>query len=587
MVLQFGSIASALLVLVAVPLGFLGVIASLWIFKSSLSLNSALGVILLNGIAVANSILLVDFIRRGIAAGKRPLEAALDAGRSRLRPILITSLTTILAMIPVALGLGEGGRILQPLGIAVAGGLWVSTLLTLFIVPALQVLWLQRKRRRTEVRELGPVLAVFGGLILFSHFASAAPTHVLSGTLDLVRAVDVIVRRDPSVVAKRETLESVEWSSIGKRAVFLPSLSLSGSRATGSSNSYSLGWSAELNLFRFGADYFQWRQADREVDSAQSSLETTLLSQEQVALESVVLWIEKNREREITQTVLELQKKSLEISRARFQRGMIPIQEVEKIEVDVSQAEILLMDLDILIARAKADLVQALGSVKAVETLDRQWVFDRISPVAQVALSSSLSELALPSFNAAVATLEAQQARQSRTERLLLPSLSVVSNTTFLGYLPTSSLDGTTWSLGLQASWPIFDQLVRYTDYRTQVHTVGQAEASLEQTRRAVYVAWETARERFRISMNSLALREKSLKLSRKLYEDGVRRFQAGRVSANELFVEHRRWLDGELLYLRAMGEIHRSFSEYCHAMGKTLNSCLTQVDKSVRDEYR
>ena len=143
LVLQFGSLVESLIILVAVPLGVLGVILSLWIFGSSLSLNSAFGVILLNGIAVNNSIILVDFIKRLWESGLPPLEAALEAARKRLRPILITSLTTVLGMLPIALGFGDGGRILQPLGVAVSGGLWISMLLTLLIVPTLYVSYLQ------------------------------------------------------------------------------------------------------------------------------------------------------------------------------------------------------------------------------------------------------------------------------------------------------------------------------------------------------------------------------------------------------------------------------------------------------------
>lgn len=149
LIIQFGSIMNALLVLVAIPLGFVGVLASLWLFHSTLSLNSVLGIILLNGIAVANSIILVDFLKRGVDEGRPPREAAINAGRKRLRPILITSLTTICAMLPIAIGFGEGGKILQPLGIAVAGGLWVSTILTLFVVPALQVDYLSWRKKRS------------------------------------------------------------------------------------------------------------------------------------------------------------------------------------------------------------------------------------------------------------------------------------------------------------------------------------------------------------------------------------------------------------------------------------------------------
>ena len=145
MVIQLGDVVHSLLVLVSIPLGFLGVISSLYLFHSSLSLNSGLGTILLNGIAVANSIILVDFIRRLHESGLTAMEATVQASRARLRPILMTSLTTGLGMMPVAMGMGEGGKTLQPLGIAVCGGLWVSTLLTLYLVPCLQYLYLKRK----------------------------------------------------------------------------------------------------------------------------------------------------------------------------------------------------------------------------------------------------------------------------------------------------------------------------------------------------------------------------------------------------------------------------------------------------------
>lgn len=148
MVFQFGSVMNSLLVLVSVPLGFIGVVISLWVFKSTLSLNSMLGVILLNGLAVANSIILVDFLQRKVKEGLAPSEAAVEVARVRLRPILMTSMTTGLGMLPIALGFGEGGKILQPLGIAVAGGLGFSMITTLFIVPSLQVSWMEWRQKR-------------------------------------------------------------------------------------------------------------------------------------------------------------------------------------------------------------------------------------------------------------------------------------------------------------------------------------------------------------------------------------------------------------------------------------------------------
>ncbi len=145
LIMQFENIISPLIVMVAIPLGFIGVFISLYVFDSNLSLNSALGMVLLNGIAVNNSILLIDFSNKLFKRGLDARSAVLEASRKRLRPILITSLTTILGMAPVAFGFGEGGKILQPLGVAVSGGLWFSTFLTLLVIPVLQYLYLKRK----------------------------------------------------------------------------------------------------------------------------------------------------------------------------------------------------------------------------------------------------------------------------------------------------------------------------------------------------------------------------------------------------------------------------------------------------------
>ena len=187
MVFQFGSVMNSLLVLVAIPLGIIGVGVSLFIFRSTLSLNSMLGVILLNGISVANSIILVDFLSRAVRAGGTPAQAAVDVGRKRLRPILMTSLTTALGMLPVAFGFGEGGKILQPLGIAVAGGLAFSMGTTLFIVPALQVAWLNRLARRRASAVHGEALgrAGFVTSALIACMALASSTARAAETPDI------------------------------------------------------------------------------------------------------------------------------------------------------------------------------------------------------------------------------------------------------------------------------------------------------------------------------------------------------------------------------------------------------------------
>jgi HAE1 family hydrophobic/amphiphilic exporter-1 len=134
---QFNSLIIPLVILVTVPLGFIGVVFSLFLFKSSLSLNSMLGTILLAGIVVNNAIIMIDFyLKLGPSYGNR-IDALVETAGIRFTPVVITMLTTVCGMLPIAIGIGEGSNIIQPLGIAVSGGLLVSTLFTLFMVPSI------------------------------------------------------------------------------------------------------------------------------------------------------------------------------------------------------------------------------------------------------------------------------------------------------------------------------------------------------------------------------------------------------------------------------------------------------------------
>ena len=134
---QFNSLWLPLVILVSIPLGFIGVILSLKIFGSTVSLNSMLGTILLGGVVVNNAIIMIDFWLKSRDRYDDGYEALEETAAIRFQPIVITTLTTILGMLPIALGLGEGSNILQPLGIAVSGGLLISTVFTLYIVPSL------------------------------------------------------------------------------------------------------------------------------------------------------------------------------------------------------------------------------------------------------------------------------------------------------------------------------------------------------------------------------------------------------------------------------------------------------------------
>ncbi|MGH7569566.1 MAG: efflux RND transporter permease subunit [Gemmatimonadales bacterium] len=136
MAVQYDSVTDPLVILGSIPLALVGVGLILWLTQTPLSAPVLLGVILLAGIVVSNAILLVDYVERGRRErGLSAEQAVVEAGAIRLRPILMTSATTVLGMLPLAIGLGEGGEMMRPLALTVVGGLSVSTLLTLVVIP--------------------------------------------------------------------------------------------------------------------------------------------------------------------------------------------------------------------------------------------------------------------------------------------------------------------------------------------------------------------------------------------------------------------------------------------------------------------
>lgn len=136
---QFESLLSPFIILFTIPMSFIGVALGLILTGTNMSVMALIGVIMLVGIVVNNGIVLVDYINQLRERGRDMIEAIVEAGRVRMRPVLMTALTTILAMLPLALGIGESGENWAPMARSVMGGLTVSTLLTLIIVPVIYV----------------------------------------------------------------------------------------------------------------------------------------------------------------------------------------------------------------------------------------------------------------------------------------------------------------------------------------------------------------------------------------------------------------------------------------------------------------
>jgi hydrophobic/amphiphilic exporter-1 (mainly G- bacteria), HAE1 family len=134
---QFGSFLQPVAIMASLPLSLIGVLLALLLFRSTLNIFSIIGFVMLMGLVTKNAILLVDFVNQARGHGMSRTQAVVEAGAVRLRPILMTTLAMIFGMIPLALGLGDGGEQRSPMGQAVIGGVITSSLLTLIVVPVI------------------------------------------------------------------------------------------------------------------------------------------------------------------------------------------------------------------------------------------------------------------------------------------------------------------------------------------------------------------------------------------------------------------------------------------------------------------
>ncbi|MEQ8200339.1 MAG: efflux RND transporter permease subunit [Syntrophomonadaceae bacterium] len=151
MAIQYESFFNPFIIMFSVPTAYIGIVLGLLLTGRTFNVPAFIGIIMLVGIVVSNAIVMVDYLERLRKRGMEKEAAIIEAGRVRLRPILMTAFATILAMFPLGLGLGEGGEMTAPLATVVIGGLLVSTLITLFLVPVVYSIfddWLQGARRR-------------------------------------------------------------------------------------------------------------------------------------------------------------------------------------------------------------------------------------------------------------------------------------------------------------------------------------------------------------------------------------------------------------------------------------------------------
>jgi outer membrane protein TolC/preprotein translocase subunit SecF len=597
MVMQLGSLMNSLLVFVAVPLGILGAILSLWIFRSTISLNSLLGLILLSGIAVANSIILVDFMKRLMDQGRNPRAAAVEAATTRLRPILMTSLTTALGMMPMALGHGEGGKILQPLGIAVSGGLWFSMLMTLFVVPSLQMSWAEfrvdRANRRASrpptsrgKREfVGEVQSVIFALMLIpllafgpggSDVAEAAekvrPSPILS--LDFSQALQKALANSEELKIEESQIRSSEYRKAQSQWALTPGLTLSGEsgKVGDPSAPFREGKaSLNLNLFRGGADFYGIESSSLDLDAHKNSLRA-LRFEEEERLGGILLdYIASQMQLQTSRKNLQSRQNYYRVAEQRFSQGYLSRQEVDKLFIDLSYAQARNLDLENQVFDLKRTMARILGDETEINLV---WPWKTtVQKLASRAPEFSAENLAqIPSYETQSKRLQAAQATMRSYRGLLGPSVDfqLSYEVQKLDEVETRNPTGL-----VLVTLPLFNRMQDWGTYRLYNEAAVREEIQLRKLERDLKLSYEKSRQDFLQTLASVQARDKTMEISQRLYDDNLKRFQAGRATVNDILVDQDRVTDAETLAIEGWKNTHMSFLKFCHLLGHTYTECL------------
>ncbi len=549
---QFGSFTQTLCIVLAVPLGIIGVGFSLFIFQSVLSVNSMLGIILLSGTAVNNSIIFVDFFNhlRAQAPHRDIVDVLLDTARLRFRPIMITTMTTILGMLPIAIGFGEGGEILKPLGIAACGGLGISTLLTLFIVPLALHRFSQTKWdiSRTVTPTLATLIVV--GLWSWSPLAQAEDIKIAVKRFEkagLERYVGVELSRFETDIAKtrfRAALgEFLPKLDVGYQVDMLKQEPIYDDLEK--RNEYSF-LTVEYNLSALFSRASVARAAKFDVQKAEKSLQVTLLEvQAEIRKAFYSVW-KAQSQLSNTKESLTLAERYEKNSLRRYKSGLIHRNDAERGRLLRIRLEVALVDAQKELASQQEKLQYLTGLTWSVQ--DAKNVRDGLVIGEFGYFKENMDDLNKKILAAKTPQIEMFELAESASRTRQAGAVS----DTFLPHLysqfsyqkseSAQPSDNTSLSFGVK--WSLFNGGKDYQTYRQRVTERHISKAQKDD-------AYERRQRDVRMAIGELNYLKKALETQsevvrswREIVAGSQKRFESGMVKAIEVDDDFKSYLD-------------------------------------------
>lgn len=415
--------------------------------------------------------------------------------------------------------------------------------------------------------------AFFGWVFL----CSTAPTWVLASepSISFEEAFTRWVQLDPSTAVQKTQVESGRIRETQAKLQFAPSLGVTGkTMRTGSSVSskVSPGWqavgTADLNLFRFGSDASDLSAAQTESLAQEALLEHQVLLSEADAVSVLTEWIARTLIVEVDQEFVKLREQSHEIAKQRYAQGLLAQQEVEKVQVDLENARSKLTDAQVRLAETQSTAESRLGSVR----IRADWPWKK-SDVRAPSIEGEHPKLRAVRFQA-----EAADSRVSAKRSRILPSLD--ANFTYGNY-DGAAVGGVpaqrAWSGALLVTVPLFDRLVNYNEMKIQAQAREAANAKAQAAAYEVSAEKAAAKAAMTLAKDSAKRRENTLQISKRIYQDNLKRFRGGRITADELSIDQDRLLTSQLLEVEGWSALHKSLARFCHSFGARVGECVRE----------
>lgn len=392
-------------------------------------------------------------------------------------------------------------------------------------------------------------------------------------------ALEAAVSKIEEVQSKESELRSAELSRTQSQMRFLPDLRLSGTYAevgteiNDRSTLRTYGAQSKWNLFRFGGDYYFYKAADLTTESLRWDLRATKLRLEETISTKALDYIASHLETEIRKKITAAQRSYFNIAEKRYNKGILARQELDQVTIDLKNAEARLTDAELAEFQAKEDLKIYMTDIE----IDTTWPWiAQLKGLKKKNMSFKLEHH--PEWQFLQNKVSAADYSRKSNFSEIFPSLDFSLTYANERGAITNDQWASQWFGGITLTIPIFDRLEDYTAYRQAAETKIRTDLELQRSGKDLEAQWKISENSFKVQLDSALVREQTLKISSNLYQDNLRRFQAGRSTANDLLNDQERLFQSELLSIQGWRAAHASYIRLCHAMGQLVSDCRLQV---------